>query len=422
MESLPVKTMSDTTPAMRPLGSDQMFWWLINQNHPTHFAIVAEIHGPTTVECWRKALASLQRRHPNFAVNITQGKDSDLWFQHIEEAPIPLRVVESEDLRWEAELVSELVTPFDARKAPLVRAALIRQPHRAVLILAAHHAIADAKSIVFAIRDVLLALSGKALQPLPVTASLASLLPPNADRSEATAAAQDSASLSTTKPDVFRKLGDARPRVNRLTLMPASTEELRRRSRKEETTLHCALVTAAVAAARQTFSALAEAPINVISPSDMRKLLGAGEDVAPLAGGANMVMEPQHDVSFWETARRVRRGLVPPQTLEALSDGFAPLVRFLKTRPSVQDTVAFLAQQGGEKISVNNLGEVPFETRFGNLTLEAMWGPSILLGYEGERLVSAVTVNGSLNLLHTSYDPLPLLLETMERILITACQ
>jgi len=49
----------------RLLGSDQMFWWLIDQNHPVHVTLVAEVAGPTTVDGWRAALDEIQRCHPN---------------------------------------------------------------------------------------------------------------------------------------------------------------------------------------------------------------------------------------------------------------------------------------------------------------------------------------------------------------------
>jgi len=95
--------------------------------------------------------------------------------------------------------------------------------------------------------------------------------------------------------------------------------------------------------------------------------------------------------------------------------------QFMSRHPSLQETVAFLANRGGQKISVNNLGAIPFEARFGELRLEAIWGPCILLGYEGERLISAATVDGSLHLMHTSYQPLPSVLEVMEQHLTAAC-
>jgi hypothetical protein len=48
-------------------------------------------------------------------------------------------------------------------------------------------------------------------------------------------------------------------------------------------------------------------------------------------------------------------------------------------------------------------------------------GPAVLRGIEGEQTLGAATINGSLNLLHTSYDPLPALLMNIEEVLIKAC-
>jgi hypothetical protein len=154
----------------------------------------------------------------------------------------------------------------------------------------------------------------------------------------------------------------------------------------------------------------------------MRALLGAGEDIAPLAGSATMTMlPPTRPAAFWKTARLVRRNLVPPRSLDDLSRSFAPMEHFMSRHPSLRETIDFMASHGGPKININNLGAVPFEARFGELTLEAIWGPCLLLGYEGERLISAATSNGSLHLMDTSYDPLPSVLAAMERQLTAAC-
>jgi hypothetical protein len=205
-------------------------------------------------------------------------------------------------------------------------------------------------------------------------------------------------------------------------LPPALTSALRQRCRDENATVNGALVTAAMLAARQVSVELRQASIVIISPSDMRALLGAGEDVAPLASGATMTMEPTSEpAAFWQTARLVRRYLVPPRTLEELSRSNEPMERFLSKHPSSRETIAFMAKHGGQKISVNNLGAIPFETQFGELTLEAIWGPCLLLGYEGERWISAATINGSLHLMHTSYEPLPSVLQVMEQHLTAEC-
>ena len=60
-----------TTPAaLRPLGSLEKFLWLIDQNRPVHFALAAQVQGPTTVGRWRSALDLMQPRHHLLSVCI----------------------------------------------------------------------------------------------------------------------------------------------------------------------------------------------------------------------------------------------------------------------------------------------------------------------------------------------------------------
>jgi hypothetical protein len=406
----------------RLLGSDQMFWWLIDQNHPVHAALVAEVAGPTTVNQWRLALDEVQRSHPNLSGKISQAEDGNLWFHHVAGVLIPLRIIEGDPAAWEAELAREMKTRMDLGRAPLARATLIHRADRSTLILAMHLAIADAKSILFAIRDVLRVLSGQPIETLPATPSLASLLFRGSTASDDDAIDASPMPPASGKPDMFRSFEGETPGIARRMLPPSLTSALRHRCRKEKVTVHGALVTAAIAAARQVSVKLRQAPIAVISPSDVRAMLGAGEDIAPLAGGATMTMlPPTRPAAFWKTARLVRRNLVPPRSLQELSRSFGPMEHFMSKHPSARETIAFMASHGGPKISVNNLGAVPFEARFGALTLEAIWGPCLLLGYEGERLISAATVNGSLHLMHTSYEPLPSVLTVMEQQLMAAC-
>jgi Condensation domain len=419
--SSPQRPVANEVTAPRRVGSDQAFWWLIDQNHPVHVALVAEVTGPTAVDAWSLALGEIQRRHPNLCGRIIRGEDSHLWFHRVADAPIPLRVVKANPAAWETELAREMTTRMDLGRAPLARATLIHAANRSTLILAMHHAIADAKSILFAIRDVLAALSGQSLAPLAPKPSLTSLLfQEPAARNDAAVDTPPPAAFG--EPDIFRSFDGETPIIARRTLSPSLTGTLRQRCRDEKTTVHGALVTATVAAARQVSAKLKQAPIEVISPSDMRSLLGAEEDVAPLAGGASMTMaaSTEHE-GFWETARLVRRNLVPPRTPDELKSSFAMMQQFMARQPDLQETITFLAGRGGEKISVNNLGAVPFESRFSELTLQAIWGPCLLLGYEAERLISAATVEGSLHLTHTSYQPLPGVLEVMEQHLAAAC-
>jgi len=61
----------NTDPAesyVRPLGSFEHLFWLLDQASPRHFSLAAQIEGTTTVDDWRVAMDHLQRRHPFFSL------------------------------------------------------------------------------------------------------------------------------------------------------------------------------------------------------------------------------------------------------------------------------------------------------------------------------------------------------------------
>jgi hypothetical protein len=62
--------------------------------------------------------------------------------------------------RWELEVDREMAVPFTPEQAPLISSVLIHKPQSSVLIMIAHHAIADGMALVFLIRDLLQVLSG----------------------------------------------------------------------------------------------------------------------------------------------------------------------------------------------------------------------------------------------------------------------
>jgi hypothetical protein len=48
------------------------------------------------------------------------------------------------------------------------------------------------------------------------------------------------------------------------------------------------------------------------------------------------------------------------------------------------------------EMMISNLGNLPYETNYGELTLEKLWGPSVLAGFEGEQTIGVATINESL--------------------------
>ena len=397
----------------RSLGSAGQMFWLLNQNRPVHFAVYVEVEGPTSVEGWRKALDQMQQRHPNFAASILLDEFGQPYLQPMPAATIPLRIVAGGVL--EQEIGRELATPIDAEEAPLVRAVLLHQADRAIFILVAHHAIADGRSLVFAIRDTLHALTGKMLDPPPRIGSLDAWFAALPERH----AGADLPSALTVQPFTFRARDQAAPRVRQFRLTADATERLRRRCREEGATIQCALAAAAAEAVRQLSAPLCLATIRVSSPIDFRRVMGAEDEVAPLGAGVMVPMEPH--AAFWDAARFAKAVIEPARTPAALASMIGQIGPFMASQPGVADVAAFWAEHLGYDVNVSNLGEIPIESRIGDLTLTGFGGPAILIGFSGEQGIGVATIGGALNLLHSSYDPLPGLLELMADLLISAC-
>jgi hypothetical protein len=198
------------------------FGWLIK----IIVFILRLISGATSRD-WRRALDRLHNRHPILWVCITGQPDPVPSFRQADAIPIPLRVVEHEpELRWDAEVEKELVTPFNPSRAPLIPAVLIRGARDAAFMLIAHHSIADGLSLAYAIRDTLDALAGRSLRPLPWLSSQDEMMKVSdklVDGHE-----QDQAGFPM--PAVYRPRDNARPTVKSLRMSPALTSRVRDRA------------------------------------------------------------------------------------------------------------------------------------------------------------------------------------------------
>ena len=408
----------------RPLGSFEHLLWLLDQASPRHFSLAAQIEGPTTVGDWRVALDRVQRRHPFFSVCIEKDKNSNPQFRHAPDKPIPLRVVRvgRSQPDWLTQLQREVATPFDPELAPLVRAVLMHQPHRATLILTAHHSIADGLSLTFAIRDTLLALSGNPIVPLLVTPSIESMLD-SADCIPIDLAPRSEGNgIEETRPSVFHSQHGLMPSIRGLSLGAELTVKLRKRARQEETTVHGALCAALVLAGRQAIGEWEDKPVRVLSPIDIRKLLGVGEHCGLFISAASVSFNPSGETAFWELARFAKRQLPGAQIGDGVTSAIHAIQQAVSNGLGVKAAMQLAAHGFAYEAMVSNLGNLRYETSFGEVKLKALWGPAIGGSFEGGRTIGVVTVNETLHLLHTSYAPVPFLLERVEKVLLAACE
>jgi hypothetical protein len=412
------KNASDT---IRLLGSFEHMFWLIDQNRPVHFAVTAQIAGTASPDDWRQALDRVQGRHPIFSVCIEGSPGSVPWFRQAA-AAIPLRIVEGNPrTSWGTEVGDELATRFDPRQAPLIRALLIQDNQSTAFTLVAHHSIADGLSIAYAIRDTLSALSGGLLEPLPLSPSQEEILGARGGRTALAGASEQQGDVPAGTPATYRPSNDARPTVKGLRLAPAFTESLRHRARRERTTVHGALCAALAIAGRKVSADWQEIPLRIASPISIRRTLDVGESCGVFLSAAIGVFDRQA-AGFWEVARDAKTAVAAGQTRDGVAALLSAFEQVVGNGAEIPAAAEFIAAVFAHEATLTNLGALIFDSRFGPLKLEAMWGPAVLLGMEGEQTIGVATINGSICLTHTGYAPPEGLLETMRNVLSEACQ
>jgi hypothetical protein len=406
----------------RPLGGLEHFFSLIDQHRPVHFAMAAQIEGPTSIPAWRTALDKLQERHPLLSVAIETNTGHAPYFRTVRNCPIPLRVIPGPtESNWEAEIAQELVTPFDMRQAPLVRAVLMHGQNESVFIFTAHHSIADGLSSAYAMRDVLRALAGETLEPLPLVPALEPLVYMSQPTNDANGSLEPEV-RDQGRPVTFSTICGLRPSIEALSLTPDLTRILIERARKERTTVHGALCSALVLAGRESYDDWNHSPVRVMSPFNLRKQLGIGEDYGVFVWAGSVPMSPRTLADFWDMARFAKSSLTEKQLLGRVAIEMEGMEQTMNSGIDVHGAAQVLVQGFPCELVLTNLGKLCVRVDSGSLRLKALWGPAVLIGFGNGQTVGVTTTNDSLCLLHTSFTPIPSLLPRAEQILKSACE
>jgi len=406
----------------RSLGGLERFFWLTDQHRPVHFAMAAHVEGRTTIPGWRAALNAVQGRHPLLSVAIETNESNAPHFRRVADARIPMRIAQAPSLAsWSSEMAWELATPFNAKQAPLARCMLMHGEDESVFIFSAHHSIADGLSAAYVIRDILHTLSGEkleALPPMPAEEPLVYTSQQVLGGGENLGAPEPP---REGRPVAFRMLGSL-PTIEAMRLKPELTHMLVECTRKEGTTVHGALCAALVLAGREASRDWDSNQVRILSPFSLRKQLGISEDCGAFVWATGVTMPLTAVTEFWEMARFAKSSLAGKQPLERVAIEMRGLEQAMESGIDVAGAAQLLAQGFPCELLLTNLGNLPIRFETCDLKLKALWGPSVLMGFQGEQTVGVTTTNGALCLLHTSFAPIPSLLQRTERILRSACQ
>jgi NRPS condensation-like uncharacterized protein len=406
---LPVRvplTETSTAQLVRPLGAFERAIHRVMEEYPMHFSVVAELAGTVEPAQLRQALVAVQHRHPLLSVHVEDHPGTRLGFYRSAVVPpIPLTVLDA-DLSWEQVAAEELATAFDATTAPLMRAVLLRQgPAAATLVLTFDHVIADGKSALYVLQDILAVLHGQPQAVLPVPASRETLLA----RRSASAASAAAPAVASPAPDWLNAPGTLRPfdgslpSVTSLAFSAALTSQLAQRCRAEQTTVQAALV---VAASQVMTSAGHRQHVRITSPIDIREVLGAGRDCAMYFSSTRTTYTAAENQDFWELARTTGTQLTQGRAESMTRFVSAMMEQVFPVDIDHATARDFSIATSSRELFISNLGRLEF-SETGPIRPVAIWGPITLTQMQGESTIAVATLQGQLRLTSASYAPIP---------------
>jgi NRPS condensation-like uncharacterized protein len=310
----------------RKLSPSEKFWWVLDQECRGNFVVHARITGSIKEEALRQSLDAVQARHPLLRVRIQRDGWNSLSFKTSRVQKLPLRIVEKPTKAWVKEAEKELHEEVAVQEGPLVRCTLVRhaQDDNTVLI-AFHHAIGDAISGSFLMRDLVQAMalvySGKKceLPPLTPKREMNAYFPEWALglsgrwRSIKFAGRMLGEVLRHGKPALPKFDQKVPPKKRRARVIvqeldPDFIDRLHERALEHGTTLHGALLAAQILAIAHDREDTKESPYLMGSPVNLRKKLNppVGEDVGFFVTIGASVNLAKPDTDFWSLARTVR--------------------------------------------------------------------------------------------------------------------
>jgi len=424
MTTLPVSALPRASATIRALSGYERLFLAVDIVNGFNFAIAVTFSGVIAHSRWRPAFAQLQKRHPllNAAVNV------DDWhaptFEHGAGDPIPLTFLRRTSVTdWQRVMESEIAEPFDLSVAPLLRAAVVEDDAGCDLVVTANHVIADGIGILALVGELLRALAGHTLEELPP--------PPSAEERVAAIVASepglalDSAAIDEFSPAPTPRAFASRNRngkntISALRLSPAQSALLLDCARRNQTTISAVLLAALAFAVRRVSPDRSGSDLQWSTPVNARSYLGNEGDLAISIISARGIDRHSGDDLF-AAARAVKSNIARFQNFSAIQATFTRVDAVYAQKLDAATLVNAVASIAGHDLMLSNLKTAEFPVQPEGLRVESVWGPSVLLGVEGEQMIGSVTFGGALHLLYSSFTPLPGLLEAVSETIESAC-
>jgi hypothetical protein len=414
----------------RALADMERAFYLLDRGTRFNGIQVVSIQGAIEEPLLRLSIDRLQALHPLLRVRLT-GDDRTLRFTEDGAGPLPLTVLARRgDDHWQAIAEAELNRPFERTDDHLTRLFWLRGPTRSELLIVHHHVIADALSMVFAVRDLLTDLaalsSGQSLLPpksLPLRPPLPALLPDQSKGLRLLPAMQDffvkhvlGGPLRRAKTMPQERSVPAEQRRNRLVhrvLSGDSLRQLRDRARAEQTTVHGALCAALLLSTSAEVFAdrlAAQTPTNVgcFSAVNLRDKLrpSIGQEMGLYISQVTTFHQVVPSPSLWDLARESRQKL--RETLDSGEQYLTmPLIGlFIPRLGNVAERFVRSFDAASPALAgVTNLQKLPIPLSYGPLSI-VNFQIAVGLSVVGQLLLAVTTVGDTMNLNVIFVEPL----------------
>lgn len=425
----------------RPLTDVERAAWLIDQVSPLRFVTVAHVAGDLDPVALRHALAAVQARHPLLRVGVAPGPPPCYVGTM---RPIDLRVVaRAGDETWRAEVDRERETAMDVVSGPLVRVVLVHAAERSEVLATSHHVMSDGMTAIYFMRDLLdaagrwLAGHDHHLAPLPARPGVDALLSPAVRgwRGLRRALPYGLRQIATLlrRPQKLAEerrvpLDRRRSRTRHVVFEPEFTTRLQARCRAERTTVHGALVAAALLSVRAHLQRgrdpEAAALLGCCTPVNLRAELEpplAEHEIGLFVGPVVSFHAVRGSQDPWALAREVRDAVHGARAAHGPATALATQCLLLPRGATPRVVARHLYHPLFGAIAVTNLGSPAIARRFGPLALERLHVNPTSNPFGSLLSLSVTTVHGRMTV-NFNYNEDVLGEPTVDALVVGVCE
>lgn len=176
----------------RLLGSSEQFLWHLDTDGCMNFAIIGHLKGPVDIETLNLAIQAAQDQNTVIKCRITMGKNGlEFTTKNTPSIPFTTQHMNQATFCLDQAVNTEINTPFDTEKMPLLRATLYQNANESKLILTFNHILCDGKASIYILEKILeeykristqKSATRKTPYRLPLETSLETALPTNAKK------------------------------------------------------------------------------------------------------------------------------------------------------------------------------------------------------------------------------------------------